>query len=455
MSDYDFDYFVIGAGSGGVRSARIAKSHGATVAIAEETYMGGTCVNVGCVPKKLFSYAAQFHHSFEDAVGFGWDKATPGHNWITLVKNKDSEIKRLNDIYRNMLEKQDVKILDGRARIVDEHTVSVNDKTYTADKILIAVGGTPTLPDHSGVEHAITSNEVFYLKDFPKNILIVGGGYIALEFASIFQNLGSNVTLFYRRDLFLRGFDTDVRMSLRDEMIKQGVNIIFNSPAIADIDKVDDRLKVTLDNGESLETDQVLYAIGRKPLTEDLGLENVNIETDEIGAIKVNESYQTSVANIYAVGDVTNRINLTPVALNEGHVLADHLFNTSDRKLSYDNIATAVFTIPPLATCGLTEEQALPKYKKLRIYQSTFRPMKYTMSGRDEKTLMKLVVDDASDKVVGAHMMGVDTPEMMQAISIAMNMGATKADFDRTVGIHPTSAEEFVTMRSVSREVEI
>ena len=455
MSDYDFDYFVIGAGSGGVRSARIAKSHGATVAIAEETYVGGTCVNVGCVPKKLFSYAAQFHHSFEDAVGFGWDKATPGHNWSTLVKNKDTEIKRLNDIYRNMLEKQDIKILDGRARIVDEHTVSVNDKTYTADKILIAVGGTPTLPDHSGVEHAITSNEVFYLKDFPKDILIVGGGYIALEFASIFQNLGSNVTLFYRRDLFLRGFDTDVRMSLRDEMIKQGVNIIFNSPAIADIDKVDDRLKVTLDNGESLETDQVLYAIGRKPLTEDLGLENVNIETDEIGAIKVNESYQTSVANIYAVGDVTNRINLTPVALNEGHVLADHLFNTSDRKLSYDNIATAVFTIPPLATCGLTEEQALPKYKKLRIYQSTFRPMKYTMSGRDEKTLMKLVVDDASDKVVGAHMMGVDTPEMMQAISIAMNMGATKADFDRTVGIHPTSAEEFVTMRSVSREVEI
>ena len=455
MSDYDFDYFVIGAGSGGVRSARIAKSHGATVAIAEETYVGGTCVNVGCVPKKLFSYAAHFHHSFEDAVGFGWDKATPGHNWSTLVKNKDTEIKRLNDIYRNMLEKQDIKILDGRARIVDEHTVSVNDKTYTADKILIAVGGTPTLPDHSGVEHAITSNEVFYLKDFPKDILIVGGGYIALEFASIFQNLGSNVTLFYRRDLFLRGFDTDVRMSLRDEMIKQGVNIIFNSPAIADIDKVDDRLKVTLDNGESLETDQVLYAIGRKPLTEDLGLENVNIETDEIGAIKVNESYQTSVANIYAVGDVTNRINLTPVALNEGHVLADHLFNTSDRKLSYDNIATAVFTIPPLATCGLTEEQALPKYKKLRIYQSTFRPMKYTMSGRDEKTLMKLVVDDASDKVVGAHMMGVDTPEMMQAISIAMNMGATKADFDRTVGIHPTSAEEFVTMRSVSREVEI
>jgi glutathione reductase (NADPH) len=455
MSGYDFDYFVIGAGSGGVRSARIARSHGATVAIAEETYMGGTCVNVGCVPKKLFSYAAQFQHNFEDAVGFGWDKATPGHDWSTLVKNKDSEIKRLNNIYRNMLEKQDIKILDGRARIVDEHTVSVNDKTYTADKILIAVGGTPTLPDHNGVEHAITSNEVFYLKDFPKDILIVGGGYIALEFASIFQNLGSNVTLFYRRDLFLRGFDTDVRMALRDEMIKQGVNIIFNSPAITDIDKIDDRLKVTLDNGEALETDQVLYAIGRKPLTEDLGLENVNIETDEAGAIKINEAYQTSVANIYAVGDVTNRINLTPVALNEGHVLADHLFNTSDRKLSYDNIATAVFTIPPLATCGLTEEQALPKYKKLRIYQSSFRPMKYTMSGRDEKTLMKLVVDDASDKVVGAHMMGVDTPEMMQAISIAMNMDATKADFDRTVGIHPTSAEEFVTMRSVSREVEI
>ena len=455
MSDYDFDYFVIGGGSGGVRSARIAAQHGVKVGLAEKQYLGGTCVNVGCVPKKLFSYAAQFAHSYEDAIGFGWEKTAPKHDWKTLVANKDKEIERLNGIYRNLLENAGVEIFDAHAKLIDKHTIKVGDKKITADKILIAVGGHPVTPDLEGAEHVITSDDVFYLEDFPEHILIVGGGYISLEFASVFSNLGAQVTLFYRGDLFLRGFDTDVRLALRDEMQKQGINLVFNSPAITKIDKSKTCLNVHLENDEVIEVDEVLYAIGRCPLIHDLGLEDLDIDVDHTGAIKVNDDYQTSVKNIYAVGDVTNRVNLTPVALNEGHVLADNLFNKDDRKVNYDNIATAVFTIPPLASCGLTEEEALPKYNKIRVYQSNFRPLKYTLAGRDEKTFMKLIVDDASDQVVGAHMMGADTPEMMQAISIAMNMGATKKDFDRTIGIHPTSAEEFVTMRSCSREVEL
>lgn len=455
MTGYDFDYFVIGGGSGGVRSARIAASHGAKVALAEEKYLGGTCVNVGCVPKKLLAYAGHFAHDFEDAKGFGWNVGTPTHDWSKLIENKNTEIDRLNGIYEKMLVNAGVSLLRGRAILVDAHTIDIGPDRYTADKILIATGGRPNKPEHPGAEYAITSDEFFYIKERPEKALLIGGGYISLEFACILRALGTDVTIYHRGDKLLRGFDEDIRDAIGEELTKQGINLVFNSPGILSIDKdVNGQLLVNSNISTQESYDQVLYAVGRTPYTAGLGLETIGIDTNAEGAIEVNENYQTSIPNIYALGDVTNRLNLTPVALAEGHVLADKLFNQTDRAVSYDNVATAVFTTPPISTCGLSEAEAHEKYGKLRIYTSSFRPMKYTLSGRDEKTLFKVIVEDKTDKVLGCHFMGLDTPEMMQAVAIAMKMGATKADFDAVIGIHPTAAEEFVTLRTVTRVVE-
>lgn len=441
---YDYDYLVIGAGSGGVRSARMAASHGAKTAIIESSHLGGTCVNVGCVPKKLFVIGAHFHEWFEDAKGFGWQVNHPEFDWAVLLNNKNKEIERLNGIYGNLLEKAGVTLIDGQASFKDAHTVTVDGKDITADRILIAVGGWPVVPDFPGNEHVITSNQLFYLDKLPEKMIIVGGGYIAVEFAGIFNGLGVDVTLMYRGELFLRGFDEDIRHHLKEEMQARGVNILFNQN-IKSIEKTND-LKATLLDGSTLEADCIAFATGRAPNTAELDLDSAGVKTNEKGAVTVNEHYQTSVENIYAVGDVTDRVNLTPVAIKEGHILADNLFNKQKRSMSYNNIATAVFSTPPIGTIGLTEEQAREQYD-IEVFTSTFRPMIHTLSGRHSKTFMKMIVDKKTDKVLGLHMCGDDAGEIIQGFAVAINMGATKADFDATVGIHPTSAEEFVTMR--------
>lgn len=447
-SSYDFDYFVIGAGSGGVRSARIAAGYGARVAVAEDRHLGGTCVNVGCVPKKLLVYAAHFAQDFEDAAGFGWSVGPTRHDWARLIANKNAEIQRLNGVYRRLLEGAGVTIVEGRARLVDAHTVAVGEERYTADKILIATGGWPELPDIPGArEHGITSNEAFYLERLPGRILIVGGGYIGVEFAGIFHGLGSRVSLSYRGPLFLRGFDQDVREALAEEMARSGVELLFKT-TVERVEKAGDCLLAHMSDGQVIETDAVMFATGRKPNTDGLGLEEAGVRVDAAGAVIIDEDYRTTAANIYAVGDVTNRIALTPVAIAEGHALADTLFGNNPRRIDYENIPTAVFSLPPIGTVGLTEEEARRTLAGVDIYTSSFRPMRHTLSGRQEKTLMKLVVDRADGRVVGCHMVGPDAPEIIQGLAVAMVAGATKADFDRTMGIHPTAAEEFVTMRT-------
>lgn len=447
MTNFDFDYFVIGAGSGGVRSARVAAGHGARVGIAEERALGGTCVNVGCVPKKLLTYAAHFSHDFEDAGGFGWAPVSSVHDWAALIAAKNREIERLKGVYGQLLKDSGVTLFESRAVLQDTHTLDVGGRVVTAEKILIATGGMPVKPDHPGAEYGITSNEAFYLSALPRRVVIVGGGYIAAEFAGIFKGLGAHVTLLYRGDLFLRGFDRDIRLALAEEMKKQKVDLRFNAD-IVKVEKADSAFAVNLTTGDILETDLVMYATGRIPLTEGLGLENAGIALDSTGAVIVNEDYQTSVKNIYAVGDVTNRLNLTPVAIAEGHVLADTLFgNQPPRPLSYEHIPSAVFSSPPIATVGLTEESARKKYGTVTVFESRFTPMKHTLSGRNEKTCMKVIVDPSTDRVVGVHMMGADAPEIVQGLAVAMKSGATKADFDATIGIHPTAAEEFVTMK--------
>ncbi len=449
MSQYDFDLFTIGAGSGGVRASRIAAGHGARVAVAEERYFGGTCVNVGCVPKKLLVYGAEYGQAFADAAGFGWTVENVRHDWNALIAAKDTEINRLNGIYRRLLDGAGVTIYEGRATIVDAHTVEVNGSRVTAERILIATGGWPELPSEPGAkEYGITSNEVFYLKTFPRRVVVAGGGYIALEFASLFNGLGAQVTQLYRGGQILRGFDKDVRDFVADELRKAGIDLKLNT-IISRIEKTDSGLIAHLSDGTALECDAVVYAIGRKPMSYGLGLENVGVETDKAGAIKVNDQYQTSVPSIYALGDVTNRVNLTPVALAEGHVLADRLYGNRPRDVNYENIPTAVFSIPPVATVGITEEQARATLPGgVDIYRTNFKPMRHQLSGRDQRTFMKLVVDRATQKVVGCHMVGTDTPEMIQGIAVAMNAGATKQVFDNTIGLHPTAAEEFVTMRT-------
>ncbi|WP_085901391.1 glutathione-disulfide reductase [Kiloniella majae] len=443
---YDYDLFVIGGGSGGVRGARMAAATGAKVALAEEYRYGGTCVIRGCVPKKLFSYASHFHEEFEDAAGFGWSVGDSSFDWKTLITNKDKEIDRLEDIYKGILKNANVTRYDGRAVLEDRHTVRVGDQTFTANKILLAPGGHVVFPEGKGWEHAISSNEAFHLDELPKRVIVYGGGYIAVEFAGIFNGLGSDVTQVYRGDALLRGFDRDVREFLGTEMAKKGIALELNL-TIENIEKTDGGLEVTYSDGRKVEVDAVFAATGRKPNVEGLGLEKAGVELNSRDAIKVDEFSQTTAKNIYAVGDVTDRINLTPVAIQEAMAFVDTAFKGKPRAMDHHNVATAVFSHPPVCTVGLSEEQALDRYSDVDVYQSSFRPMKHTLSGRDERALMKLIVEKHGKKVVGLHMVGADSPEIVQGFAVAIKAGATKDMFDATVGIHPTAAEEFVTMR--------
>lgn len=450
---YDFDLFVIGAGSGGVRASRFAAGYGARVAVAESRYLGGTCVNVGCVPKKLMSYAAHCPDEVDLARSYGWDAQEGEFNWATLIENKNKEIGRLNGIYGRLLDGSGVTLFNGHARIVGPNKVEVAGQVHTAEHILLATGGWPVRPDIPGKELMTDSNEVFFLKEQPRRVLVIGGGYIALEFASIFQGLGSEVHVSYRGDLFLRGFDQDVREHMRDSMADKGINLHFNSQLQA-IEKTENNgeLKVTLEDGSSLLVDCVFCAIGRRPMLDNLGLENVNVQLDDSGLIKVNERYETTEPGILAVGDLIEGPQLTPVALAEGMAVARRLFKPEEyRPVRYDNIATAVFTLPNIATVGLTEEQALEAGHEVSIFTSKFRPMKLSFSEQQERIFMKLVVDRVTDKVLGCHMVGADAGELIQGLAVALNAGATKAVFDETIGIHPTAAEEFVTMRTATR----
>lgn len=449
MTERHYDYFVIGAGSGGVRSARIAAGHGAKVGVAEGAALGGTCVNLGCVPKKLLAYGSDYGFHFDDARGYGWDIGdTPSFDWKALIDNKNEEILRLNALYRKTLENAGVDIIPGYARFIDEKTVVVDGQSVTADKFLIGVGGKPRIHPCEGGALMATSDDVFFWPCMPKHVVIIGGGYVAVEFAHIFHGLGAHVTLLYRDALFLRSFDIDIRQSLAEEMQKQGIDLRFNCD-VEKVEKSGERFLLHTTQGDTLECDLPMAAVGRIPNLDALGIDNANIQLSSSGFIEVNEQYQTSVSHIYALGDVTETYNLTPVAIKEGHVLADRLYGEQpERSVHYENVATAIFSYPPIATVGLSEEQALEKGYDVVIYTSNFKPMKHTLSGRDERSFMKLVVDHKTDKVLGLHMMGMDAPEMVQGFAVALNCGATKADFDRTMPVHPTGAEEFVTMNN-------
>lgn len=446
---YDVDLFVIGAGSGGVRAARFAAGFGARVAVAESRYLGGTCVNVGCVPKKLLVYAAHAHEEFAQAESFGWSQQQPAFDWPTLIANKNREITRLNGIYRTLLVNSGVSVLTGHARLIDAHTVEVEGQRYTAKHILIATGGWPQVPDIPGKELAITSNEAFFLPTLPKRVLVVGGGYIAVEFASIFHGLGAQTTLLYRGELFLRGFDQAVRHHLRDEMLKKALDLQFNSDITRLQKQADGSLLATLQDGRVLETDCVFYATGRRPMLDNLGLENVAITLDKRGYVEVDEHYRSSEPSILAIGDVIGRVQLTPVALAEGMAVARQLFRPEEyRPVDYQLIPTAVFSLPNIGTVGLSEEQARAAGHAVKVFESRFRPMKLTLGDSQEKTLMKLVVDSQTDRVLGCHMVGPEAAEIIQGLAVAIRAGATKQVFDETLGIHPSAAEEFVTMRT-------
>ena len=455
MASYDYDLFVIGGGSGGVRAGRVAASLGKRVAVAEEYRFGGTCVIRGCVPKKLFVYASQFAEHFEDSAGYGWTVQGTEFDWPTLIANKDREIARLEAAYRSGLANAKAEMIDSRAVLVDDHHVRIvaEDRVVSAETILIATGGRPNL-DASlpGIEHVITSNEVFHLETMPKRVVVAGGGYIAVEFAGIFAGLGADTTLLYRGPMIMRGFDDDLRSALQDEMRAKGINLVLND-TFERIDQTPSGLVGTTRAGLALEADQILFAIGRNPAIHGLGLDKVGVELTQAGAIKVDAFSKTSVDHIYAVGDVTDRVALTPVAIREGHAFADTLYGGKTIAVDHALIPTAVFSQPEIGTVGLSEADALKDHPDLDIYLSRFRPMKLSLSGREEKTLMKIIVDAASDKVLGVHVLGPDSGEMAQLLGIALKMGATKADFDATVAVHPTAAEELVTMRTPSRRL--
>lgn len=446
----EVDLFVIGAGSGGVRAARIASGYGAKVMVAEEYRVGGTCVIRGCVPKKLLVYASRFADEFEDAAGFGWTVPEPTFDWARLIANKDREIDRLEAAYKSTLERAKVEIVKSRAVLLDPHTVKLtaSGETIRAKHILIATGGAPFAgAEIAGLEHVISSNEAFHLKELPKRVLIQGGGYIALEFATIFNGLGSDVTVVYRGENILRGFDDEVRNHLRSELEKRGIKIITKRLVEA-VEKVDHGLCVELSDHDNIVVDCVMFATGRKPNTKGLGLEAAGVALGKDGGIAVDEFSRTNVPHIYAVGDVTNRINLTPVAIREGHAFADTVFGNKPTPVDHDNVATAVFSEPEVGTVGLTEAQACERLPKVDIYKTMFRPMKATLSGRDTRMFMKLVVDGTSDRLVGCHIVGADAAEMIQLVAIAVKMKCTKADFDATMALHPSAAEELVTMRT-------
>jgi glutathione reductase (NADPH) len=447
MAQYDYDLFTIGAGSGGVRASRVSASFGAKAAVAEERYLGGTCVNVGCIPKKLLVYASHYSEDFDDAGGYGWTVGGRRVDWARLIANKNKEISRLNGVYRKLLQDSGVTIIDGRVEIVDPHTVVVDGWRITAKYILLAVGSWPVVPKIPGSEHAITSNEAFYLPTLPDKVIIVGGGYIGVEFAGIFHGLGARTCQLYRGELFLRGFDDDIRRTLAEEMRKRGIDLRFNSD-ISKIEKTGSILRATLNDGQVIEASHIMYATGRLPMTRDLGLERAGVKLKDNGAVVVDEYSKSSVDGIYAIGDCTDRLMLTPVAIAEGMAVANTLFNRKPVKPCYENVPTAVFSTPNCGTVGLTERQARQRNYQVDIYRTSFRPLKHTLTGRDETTMMKLVVDQVTDKVLGCHMVGPDAGEIIQGLAVALNCGATKAQFDATVGIHPTAAEEFVTLRS-------
>ena len=446
MATPEFDLFVIGAGSGGVRASRMAAQRGARVAVAEDAPLGGTCVNLGCIPKKLYAYASHFAEAFEESHGFGWSGPAPSFDWNLLKANRAREISRLNGIYGKLLLDAGVTVLEGRARIVGANEVEVNGRVHRVTNILVATGGRPVVPVLPGHELAITSNEVFDLAEFPRRLVVVGGGYIACEFASIFRGLGAQVTQLYRGEQVLRGFDHDVRNFLATEVRKKGVDLRTN----ADVERIErdaDGLKLALRDGSTLAADAVLYATGRSPNTAGLGLADIGVALSPNGAVLVDAHYATNVAGVHALGDVIDRVQLTPVALAEAMALVDRLFGNGLRSVDYELIPTAVFTHPNIGTVGLSEAAARERYGAVRIFRTDFKPLKHTLSGSSERTLMKLVVDAASDRVVGLHMVGADAGETVQGFAVAMKAGATKAQFDATVGIHPTAAEEFVTLR--------
>ena len=446
MARFDFDLFTIGAGSGGVAGSRRAGSYGAKVGIAESVRIGGTCVLRGCVPKKLLVYGAEFVDAFEDSAGFGWRLGERHFDWAQLISAKDKELDRLHGIYVNLLKGANVAIFEGHARLVDPHTVEVAGKRVTAAHIIIATGARPVMPQIPGIEHAISSDEALDLKALPKRVIIVGGGYIAMEFAGIFGTLGSKVTVAIRKEQVLRGFDHDVRAALTEELTQRGIEIRPRT-RLARIDKRDHGLVASTTDGAEIAADQILFATGRRPNVGNLGLEEVGVTLGEAGMVSVDAHSRTAVPHIYAIGDVTDRLNLTPVAIAEGRAIAETLFNNNPMTVDHRNVATAVFSQPPVGTVGLTEEDARKQVGAVDVYRARFRPMKGTLSGRKERTLMKLVVDRKTDRVLGCHMVGRDAPEITQGLAIALQCGATKRQFDRTIGIHPTAAEEFVTMR--------
>nr|WP_198981747.1 glutathione-disulfide reductase [Herbaspirillum sp. ASV7] len=455
MSQYDYDLFTIGGGSGGVRAARFAGQAGARVGLAEKGDLGGTCVNVGCIPKKLMSYSAHFHEDFADAAGYGWTlNGQPSFDWSTLIANKDREIAHLNDIYQRLLDGANVSLHRGFAKVEDAHTVNVDGQRFTARHILVATGGRPEKPDVPGRELGITSDDFFHLKALPKRTVVLGGGYIAVELASILNGLGSEVTLVYRRERLLRNMDADLGVHLADEMAKQGIRLVFNA-SIESIESIEaaqaseDSVKnVRLTNGEVLQAECILFATGRTPNTAGLGLEQAGVVLERNGAVQVNGDFESSVPSILAVGDVIDRVALTPVALAEAMVVVARLFGRGERRMSYANIPTAVFSHPNIGTVGLSEEEARKEVGEVKIFKTDFKPLKNTLSRNTGRTFMKLVVDAGSDRVLGVHMVGSDAGEVIQGFAVALQCGATKAQFDATIGIHPTSAEEFVTLRT-------
>jgi glutathione reductase (NADPH) len=445
---YDFDLFTIGAGSGGVASSRRAASYGARVAICEQGRVGGTCVLRGCVPKKLLVYAAHFADEAQDAAGYGWHLAKPVHSWPDLIAAKNKETSRLEGVYRKMLADAGAQLIEGHAKLVDAHTIEVNGKRHTAANILLAIGGHPVTPKIPGIEHVISSNEALDLPTLPRSIVIVGGGYIAVEFAGIFAGLGASVQMVIRGEELLNGFDDDLRIHLGREMRARGI-VIHNRTEIAAIKKQGANFSLATKAGGSLSADCVMYATGRLPNAKGMGLAEIGVALHpETGAIKVDDWSRTSVPTIYAIGDATDMLNLTPTAIAEGRALAETLFNNNPISARHEVVPTAVFSNPTIGTVGLTEAEARAKYAAIDVYRSVFRPLKNTLSGRDEKTLVKLVVHRARDKVLGAHMVGPDAPEIIGGLAVALTCGATKAQFDRTIGIHPTASEEFVTLRT-------
>ncbi len=452
MTENHYDYFVIGAGSGGIRSARIAAAHGAKVGMAEYSKLGGTCVNLGCVPKKIMSYGALYKTHFEDSRGYGWIfPAAPEFDWNTLIRNKDIRIEGINTFFDGMLANLDIDVHRGRATFIDSHTLDINGMQVTADHILIAVGGTPRrMDDIPGGEHMVTSEDVFHWPRAPKKAVIYGGGYIAVEFAHILHGTGCEVTLIYRKDLFLRSFDRDISETLAQNMHKQGIKLLFDTK-IERVEKSGENYIIHDSKGAQHECDLPFAAIGRIPNLAGLNLDKAGVGLDKKGYIKVDEYNNTNASGLYAVGDVTDTYHLTPVAIREGHILADRLFNKEqDKKVDYGHVATVIFSNPPIGTIGISEEEARTKRIDIKIFKNKMVPMKNRIAGRDEETMMKLIVDRKSDKVIGCHMIGSDAAEIMQGFTVAMNMGATKADFDRTIAIHPTASEEFVTMREES-----